>query len=551
MATISGTNNADTRYGTTGADLIYGYGGNDSLYGRAGDDQIWGGLGSDSLFGETGNDTLRGEDAADFLYGSDGNDTLHGGIGDDSLHGDAGTDTVRGDAGNDIVKGGYGISYLYGGDGTDTLYYNPTTDNIANVRQYLSPSLLDGDAGTDTLNLFNEAKYTQDGVVRAAATDISMDGTIGRILFENPVTGTSSSVGQFLDMEKVTVAGAGRLEFTGSSYSGPGIDITGTAGADVFTSRSASDTMRGGGGNDTINGQGGNDWIDGGIGNDKVDGGAGNDTLYGGDGADALFGGAGADYMDGGIGDDTLRGADLDDLAGGAGNDRLTFRIDGHYEDLWEGEPDDPPPAPYATLDGGTGRPAGGRRRPGGRVQPQVRGAVPLVVGRGRRSRGGAAMKTPTPAVIALLAVLVGCTPSTGDLVGRVGGVHDGDTLTLSGAKVRLWGIDAPELDQQCDDARGRQYRCGIHAREALETMVRNRDITCRQHDRDRYGRVVALCEVEGQDVGRLMVRTGHAVDYRRYSGGRYELDQRRAREERTGIWAGTFTMPSEWRRER
>jgi hypothetical protein len=261
MATISGTNNADTKYGTTGADLIYGYGGNDSLYGRAGDDQIWGGLGSDSLFGETGNDILRGEDANDFLYGGDGNDILHGGIGDDSLYGDAGTDTVRGDAGNDIIKGGYGISYLYGGDGTDTLYYNPTTDNIANVRQYLSPSILDGDAGYDTLNIYNEAKYTQNGVVKTAATEINMDGNIGRIYFEDPAYGATSSVGQFQDMEKVTVTGAGRLEFNGSYYSGPGIDIAGTASADIFTSYQASDTMRGGAGNDTFYVSGGTDTV--------------------------------------------------------------------------------------------------------------------------------------------------------------------------------------------------------------------------------------------------------------------------------------------------
>ena len=164
-------------------------------------------------------------------------------------------------------------------------------------------------------------------------------------------------------------------------------------------------------------------------------------------------------------------------------------------------------------------------------------------------------MKAPAvqawPAVAALFAVLIGCTPAAGDLVGRADRVHDGDTLTLNGVTVRLWGIDAPELEQQCTNALGRRYRCGIEAREKLRAIVGRQDLVCHERDRDRYGRTVASCEAKGQDVGRLMVQAGHAVNYRQYSGGRYEPDQRRAREERAGIWAGTFTTPSDWRRER
>lgn len=41
--------------------------------------------------------------------------------------------------------------------------------------------------------------------------------------------------------------------------------------------------------------------------------------------------------------------------------------------------------------------------------------------------------------------------------------VVDGDTLTIDGERIRLWGIDAPGTQQQCDLA-GRQYRCGGEA---------------------------------------------------------------------------------------
>jgi Ca2+-binding RTX toxin-like protein len=261
VATILGTNNADTLYGTDGADLIYGYGGDDRLYGRAGDDQIWGGLGSDRLFGEAGNDILRGEDGDDVLYGGDGNDILHGGAGNDQLYGDAGTDTLRGDAGNDILKGGTGIAFLYGGEGDDTLYYNPTTDDITKVQQYLTSSILDGDTGTDTLNIYNESKIIDAGATRSTVTQISMSGNNGDIYFYDPTTYQVSNVGQFQDMEKVTVTGGVRLEFIGSYYPGNGIDITGTSGADQFVSYSANDTMRGGAGNDLFFDAGGTNKI--------------------------------------------------------------------------------------------------------------------------------------------------------------------------------------------------------------------------------------------------------------------------------------------------
>ena len=93
---------------------------------------------------------------------------------------------MKGDAGNDI-KSDTGISYLYDGDGNDILYYDPTTSNISAVSDYLSGSVLDGDGGTDTLNVFNDATYTKSGVTSAAATQITMNGrNTGDISFEDP-----------------------------------------------------------------------------------------------------------------------------------------------------------------------------------------------------------------------------------------------------------------------------------------------------------------------------------------------------------------------------
>lgn len=126
--------------------------------------------------------------------------------------------------------------------------------------------------------------------------------------------------------------------------------------------------------------------------------------------------------------------------------------------------------------------------------------------------------------------------------------VTDGDGLHQAGERVRLWGIDAPELDQECK-RNGMAYRCGEQARDALVALVAAGDVRCEPVDRDRYGRTVARCSVNGLDLGAEMVRLGWAVDYRRYSRGIYAGMEREARAAKRGLWAGEFVTPSQWRR--
>ena len=126
--------------------------------------------------------------------------------------------------------------------------------------------------------------------------------------------------------------------------------------------------------------------------------------------------------------------------------------------------------------------------------------------------------------------------------------VIDGDTIKLGEVHVRLFGIDAPETDQPCTDAQGSTYRCGLLATSVLEEEIGGRPVTCFPLDTDRYGRTVATCEVSGRDLGDAMVRRGYAVDFTRYSGGRYATAQLEARAARRGIWQGQFLEPEQWR---
>jgi hypothetical protein len=85
--------------------------------------------------------------------------------------------------------------------------------------------------------------------------------------------------------------------------------------------------------------------------------------------------------------------------------------------------------------------------------------------------------------------------------------ITDGDTLKIGGATYRLWGIDAPEAKQECPDS----WPAGRMATTRLLSLTSGKRVDCQEKDRDRYGRVVAICRVAGEDLGAILVREGFA----------------------------------------
>ena len=136
---------------------------------------------------------------------------------------------------------------------------------------------------------------------------------------------------------------------------------------------------------------------------------------------------------------------------------------------------------------------------------------------------------------LALLAAALVCTAPA---------VHDGDTLRCAGQRVRLWGMDAPELSgsprcrYDAGWACGGATRWGEAAKARLIALTPGR-VACTPLDQDRYGRTVARCMAAGVDLGGQLVREGLARDYTRYSAGRYLPAERRARRDRRGMWSG------------
>lgn len=100
--------------------------------------------------------------------------------------------------------------------------------------------------------------------------------------------------------------------------------------------------------------------------------------------------------------------------------------------------------------------------------------------------------------------------------------VIDGDTIVIDKVHLRLAGIDAPELD----------HPYGQQSKWALVNLCKGQTITARILPEISYNRLVAHCTLpDGRDLAAEMVRCGLALDWPKFSGGKYRhLEQPDAR---------------------
>ena len=134
--------------------------------------------------------------------------------------------------------------------------------------------------------------------------------------------------------------------------------------------------------------------------------------------------------------------------------------------------------------------------------------------------------------------------------------VVDGDTVHIKSYKIRLEGIDAPEIKQKCKKHFlqivffnfQKDYYCGQISKKKLLQKIGNKPIKCILLGKDRYKRYLAKCFKGSINLNRWMVRNGYAVAYRKYSK-LYIRDENFAKEEKLGLWRGTFIEPEKWRK--
>ena len=95
--------------------------------------------------------------------------------------------------------------------------------------------------------------------------------------------------------------------------------------------------------------------------------------------------------------------------------------------------------------------------------------------------------------------------------------VIDGDTIDISDVRIRLNGIDTPEIEQTCRTNR-LTWHCGVEATKAMRHLTKDKIVTCIGNSKDQYGRLIANCFIGDLNLNATMVKVGMALAYRYYS---------------------------------
>ena len=116
--------------------------------------------------------------------------------------------------------------------------------------------------------------------------------------------------------------------------------------------------------------------------------------------------------------------------------------------------------------------------------------------------------------------------------------IIDGDTIDIAGTRIRLEGIDAPEVGQTCQNGKAETWDCGNAATRMLVSLTQYRAVECKVTGLDKYGRVLAICSVGAININAEMVKRGYAWAFVKYSK-LYVAEEVLAHEAKLGIWQG------------
>jgi endonuclease YncB( thermonuclease family) len=140
------------------------------------------------------------------------------------------------------------------------------------------------------------------------------------------------------------------------------------------------------------------------------------------------------------------------------------------------------------------------------------------------------------------------------DIIGMVQKVVDGDTIHLTDDngklyKIRLLGIDAPEMDQSF----------GIESRQMLVNLIEGKRVIIDSRKKDKYKRILGKIFYDDMDINLTMISNGLAWHYKRYRKDQSKRDvpiyseaEQIAKENAIGLWSDTaFIPPWEWRQNK
>lgn len=133
---------------------------------------------------------------------------------------------------------------------------------------------------------------------------------------------------------------------------------------------------------------------------------------------------------------------------------------------------------------------------------------------------------------------------------GKLKSVYDGDTFRIFEGekvyKIRVWGIDAPELKQTCQKET-ETVACGKETKAALQKILEQGIVTC-EYQATHRDRLVAICFVNGQDISANLIRQGLAIEDKGITKGKYSSYENDAKNKKLGLWGMSFDKPAHWR---
>ncbi len=121
------------------------------------------------------------------------------------------------------------------------------------------------------------------------------------------------------------------------------------------------------------------------------------------------------------------------------------------------------------------------------------------------------------------------------------------NVLYINGRYVRLFGVDAPDVDQICSDSFEASYNCGEEAVSWIRNWIDNNYIDCYLLKISPKEQDLATCIWGDYDIGAALVGSGWGVANRNESDI-YVPYQVKAQSEKSGLWQGTFYLPEDWR---
>ncbi len=128
--------------------------------------------------------------------------------------------------------------------------------------------------------------------------------------------------------------------------------------------------------------------------------------------------------------------------------------------------------------------------------------------------------------------------------------VIDADTLEISGQRIRLGGIDAPEMRETCLRADGRRWACGQWATAQARALLEGQRLRCIDLGARTHRRVVGRCYLAGRDIAVLLIEAGAARPCLRHARDQgqdaaYTAAEARALRARAGIFGGPLNPPA------